>query len=76
MLIAAVVVALFLALIDALSSGLAPPVVLASTCMVIYITTQSGVVTALLNHGGVALVGVSLAGGFGPCRRPPDQDQS
>lgn len=62
-LIAAVVVALFLALIDALSTGLEPPVVLAATCMVIYITTQSGVVTALLNHGGVALVGCLWLGG-------------
>lgn len=53
--LAALLIAVFMALLDGLCFGLARPVALASACMALYITTQSGPVTALLNHGGIAL---------------------
>jgi hypothetical protein len=52
---ATVVVALYLALLDAITIELPPPVALASTSMVIFILTQTSVVTALISLGGVAL---------------------
>lgn len=81
-LVATAVIALFFAMLDALTRSLDAPVALAVTSMVIYITTQSGVVTALLNHGGIALLsclwlaGSSLAVGAAPPgeRMPAEAD--
>jgi hypothetical protein len=55
--LAALLIAAFMALLDGLCTGFARPIALACTCMALYITTQSGLVTALLNHGGIALAG-------------------
>lgn len=52
---ATVVVALYLGLLDNITSELSPSVALGSTCMVIFIATQTGIVTLLLAHGGLAL---------------------
>ncbi|MGV0853234.1 hypothetical protein [Mycolicibacterium phlei] len=60
---ATVVVAVFLVLLDSISGELPTAVALSSTCLVIFIATQSGVVTALINHGGLALAAcIWLAG--------------
>lgn len=52
---ATAIVTLYLALLDRVSSELPAAIALASTCMVLFIATQSGLVTTLLNHGGLAL---------------------
>lgn len=61
--LAALLIAVFMALLDGLCFGFARPVALGCACMALYITTQSGLVTALLNHGGLALAAcIWLAG--------------
>lgn len=76
-LVATVVIALFFALLDALTRDLDTPVALAVTSMAIYITTQSGVITALLNHGGIALLGcLWLAGSSLAVRAAPPDERS
>lgn len=54
--VSALVVGLFLVLLDDLSRGISTPTALAATSMGILVMTQTSVLAALLTHGGIALL--------------------
>ena len=54
--LAAVAAALFFVLLNTVAATLDRRVSIPLSCMVAYMFTQSGLITALLNHGGVALI--------------------
>lgn len=72
--VAVVAIAVFFLVLDGLCSELPAPVALAVSSMAIYITTQSGVVTALLNHGGFALLACLWLAGASLAPRPASPD--